>query len=222
MTHIMLDIETLGLKPGCVVLSVAMVRLSDLASMSIVLNGEEQHKAGLVFSQDTWNWWQGQSPAARSAAFDNPQEVRAALGYIGQWLRWATEGAEPWHHIDSWFIWCHGASFDAPILAEVFERFEMPVPWQYNQVRDTRTLYDLAGVELSAFQAGERHIALNDAMCQAKAAVRALGLLDRGVVTRYFYHPESDCYLTTDDGSQPADPLVEEITGGEYLKGRKR
>lgn len=34
---------------------------------------------------------------------------------------------------------------------------------------------------------------------------------------RYFYHPESDCLMTTDDGSHPGtDELVEEIDRDEY------
>ena len=108
MTHIMLDIETLGLKPGCVVLSVAMVRFSDLASMSIVLDRPTQCAAGLIENQQTIDWWGRQSVAARAAVFNNPNDTRTALAYIEQWLAWA----------NCEFIWCHGVGFDAPILAE--------------------------------------------------------------------------------------------------------
>lgn len=36
-------------------------------------------------------------------------------------------------------------------------------------------------------------------------------------ITRYFYHPESDCLMRTEDGSHPGtDGLVEEISVEEY------
>jgi hypothetical protein len=215
--HIMLDIETLGLRPGCSVVSVAMVRLSDLQSMQINLDRETQGKVGLLESQETLIWWGQQSHAAQAAAFLNPHDARTALAYVGQWMRWAIApdgnmDVAP----DPWFLWCHGAGFDAPILEYAFERFGLQAPWRYDQIRDTRTLYDLAGVNLWDFSEGERHIAINDAMCQAKAAIQALRCL-APKKTRYFWHPESDCAFETHDGSQPTDPLVEEITGGEYF-----
>jgi hypothetical protein len=169
MTHIMLDVQTLGLKPGCVVLSVAMVRFSDMTSMSITLERDAQVQAGLIENTETLAWWNRQSAAAIDAAFASPHTPHAALVYIGKWLRWAADS--------EFIIWCHGAGFDAPILETLYERFGLPCPWSFRQVRDTRTLYDLAGVDLTTFAFGERHVALNDALTQTRAAVRALQVL---------------------------------------------
>ncbi len=188
MTHIMLDIETLGKKPGCVVLSAALVRFSDLATASVVFNVHEQYAAGLVSDPGTVAWWQEQTSVAQAAVTQGARPIAAALGYIRDWLNWATTcppatgdygpvPRPPEIFNKPWFIWCHGAGFDAPILAEVFERFGFPVPWDFRQVRDTRTLYDLAGINLSDFSEGERHIAANDALCQTKAAVASLEIL---------------------------------------------
>src|SRR5258708_2412520 len=124
MTHIMLDIETLGKKPGCVVLSIALVRFADLATASIVLDMHEQYSAGLITDPATVAWWREQSSAVRAAVTQGARPVAQALAYIKQWLTWATT-TEPW------FIWCHGAGFDAPILAEVFERFGLAGPWHF-------------------------------------------------------------------------------------------
>jgi hypothetical protein len=38
---------------------------------------------------------------------------------------------------------------------------------------------------------------------------------------RYFYHPETESLFTIDDGSEPADPLVEELTAFEYGEAQR-
>jgi hypothetical protein len=176
-THISLDIETLGLKPGNVVLSAAFVRFDDLASTSVNLHIAEQEALGLTINDGTRAWWSQQSPAAQAAAFAPAPPLRHALAHIATWLQWASQGGE-------FFIWCHGAGFDAPMLAAVFEAAAVPVPWTYRQVRDTRTLYDLAGVDLTAFAGGTYHNALDDAMAQTRAAVAAMNRIAGAMMGR--------------------------------------
>lgn len=51
----------------------------------------------------------------------------------------------------------------------------------------------------------------------AREAARAARQKPAAVEPRYFYHPESDCLMTTTDGSHPgSDGLVEEIDRAEY------
>jgi inhibitor of KinA sporulation pathway (predicted exonuclease) len=56
----------------------------------------------------------------------------------------------------------------------------IPCPFRYNQPRDTRTIYDLAGIDVGEYRsAGTHHNALDDAAAQARAvqaAVKALNL----------------------------------------------
>jgi len=168
MTHIMLDLESLGTRPGFVVLSAAFVRFSDFASTSLVLSVPDQQSLGLEIDPETHAWWGRQDPAAWAAATTAPVPLRSALEHFAAWLAWATGGADP-------LLWCHGASFDAPLLGEVYRRAGVPQPWSFRAVRDTRTLYDLAGVALPGTPA---HHALDDAIAQTKAAKHALALLD--------------------------------------------
>lgn len=171
-THIMCDIETLGVRPGFVVLSAALVRFSDLAATSLALSRPDQTALGLEEDPATWDWWLQQPPAARDAATVNPVPLMPALEHIAAWLAWA----EP--NIDERLIWCHGASFDAPMLQEVYRRAGLfPCPWQFWNVRDTRTLYDLAGVDVRPYYTGRAHVALDDAIAQTKAALDALRVL---------------------------------------------
>lgn len=175
MTHIMLDIETLSTRPGAVILAAAFVRFSDEASMTLNLSIPDQQALGLEIDEQTYNWWcdqEAKHPGAWAAATSNPQPLAVALPYIAQWLAWATPEGNP-------LIWCHGATFDAPLLGEVFRRAGVPCPWLFWNIRDTRTLYDLAGINNKDFAVPPPHIALNDAVGQVRAANAALSVLAR-------------------------------------------
>jgi hypothetical protein len=170
VTHIMLDIETLGTRPGAVVLSAALVRFSDEAHCTVNLSVPDQEALGLEQDPSTVAWWQTQPPAAWEAATASPVALVTALPYLASWIAWAAPAGDA-------LIWCHGATFDAPLLGEVFRRAGLPPPWNFWAVRCTRTLYDLASVDLKAHRVGEPHVALNDALGQTRAANAALVIL---------------------------------------------
>lgn len=176
-THTMTDIETLGTRPGAVVLSAAFVRFTDEASMSINLSVQDQLALGLEIDPQTHAWWgeqEAKAPGAWARATDNALPLVPALQYIAQWLDWARGGAG-----GDMLIWCHGATFDCPLLGELYRRAGLACPWQYWQVRDTRTLYDLAGINLKDYPYPPPHVALNDAISQTRAANAALRVLAR-------------------------------------------
>jgi hypothetical protein len=62
-------------------------------------------------------------------------------------------------------FWAHGSLFDIAILEDLYRQIEKPVPWQYWQIRDTRTIFDL-GWDPDMPQAS-KHDALQDAIRQA-------------------------------------------------------
>ena len=78
-------------------------------------------------------------------------------------------------------LWCHGATFDAPILGEVYRRAGIPCPWteQFWRVQCTRTLFNLVGVNPKSYAVPPPHVALNDAIGQTRAANAALAILAR-------------------------------------------
>lgn len=173
--HIMTDIETLGTRPGACVLSAAFVRFSDEAHMTLNLSLPDQEGLALEKDESTLVWWRDQEakhPGAWAAATANALPLASALPYIAQWLDWARGG-------DDFQIWCHGATFDAPLLTEIYRRAGIPCPWQFWQVRDTRTLYDLALIRKEDYAVPPPHIALNDAIGQTRAANAALAILAR-------------------------------------------
>src|SRR5690348_2992263 len=103
--HIMTDIESLGTRPGAVVLSAAFVRFTDEASMSVNLSIADQQALGLEIDPATHAWWgeqEAKAPGAWARATENALPLVAGLQYIAQWLDWAG-GADR-------LIWCHGAT----------------------------------------------------------------------------------------------------------------
>lgn len=175
--HIMLDIESLGTRPGAIILSAALVRFSDEACVQVNLAIEPQRALGMHSDPATEQWWSTQSPEAWAAATCNPIPPADALGFLRDWILWASPTDEP-------FVWCHGATFDAPLLVELYRLLGASPPWQFWNVRDTRTLYDLAGVNVKDYAVPPPHIALNDAIGQTRAANVALRIIagNRGLV----------------------------------------
>ncbi len=176
-THIMLDLETLGTRPGAIVMSAAFVRFTDEAHVSLNLSIPEQQALGLEIDPETHAWWgeqEAKSPGAWAAATSNPQPLATALPYFLQWIEWAAPGGD-------FLLWCHGATFDAPILGELYRRAGIKCPWteQFWRVQCTRTLFNLAAVNPKDYAVPPPHIALNDAIGQTRAANAALAVLAR-------------------------------------------
>lgn len=189
-THIMLDLETVCKRPGGVVLAAAFVRFSDEAHCTLNLSIPDQEALGLERDPETQAWWNDQEarhPGAWAAATTNPTPLASALPYFLQWLQWAiaTDPSRTAASRDGDFLlWCHGATFDGPILGEIYRRAGIPCPWteQFWRVQCTRTLFNLSGVNPKDYAVPPPHVALNDAIGQTRAAVAAMKILARAHV----------------------------------------
>jgi len=171
--HVMLDLETLGKRPGSVIRSIGAVAFDPVAGTmgrSFYANIDQASckKAGLVTDADTIAFWDKQSAEAQAALVDNPQPLLNVLWAFGSF--WKTVGGKR--------LWAHGATFDPPLLEAAYIAVGLPVPWDYTDPRDTRTIYELAGVQPDRSD-GVHHHARWDAEVQAKAVIaayRRLGL----------------------------------------------
>lgn len=176
---IMLDIETLGKKPGCVVLSIGACTF-DSVNMTMGtghFNGHlelgAQVAAGLTVDPDTVLWWFKQSDEARmDAACRDRMDPFVALHAF---VRWYTD-------MNGTGIWGHGLNFDIPILEAVFSAVNLVHPWKYNAGRDTRTLFALAEKNMGEFGTPNvlKHSAHADAVFQAEETVKCIRYLRRG------------------------------------------
>jgi 3' exoribonuclease, RNase T-like len=182
MQHCMLDLETMGTSPGCRVLSIGAVifdpetgTLGD--TLKVNLQEYPQEIMGLHREPKTEKWWEGQSDAAKAGLL-NPAPVHPhdALYAFNAFLRN--------NHVGR--VWGHGAGFDQPILEKVYRAFNIVPAWDFWNNRDTRTLFELAGVSPNRSK-GVHHDSLADATAQAIAACEAyavLGMTNHGAWER--------------------------------------
>lgn len=169
---IMIDIETMGLRPGSVIASIG-AQVFDLKKRELVSDGgfyvvvdmADAQKQGLRIEAGTVAWWLRQSEAARQVLL-----VR------GEWL--STALAQLTNHFRGHGCvnaWSHGAGFDLVLLDSAYYACGLEAPWKYPAARDTRTLYALAGINPKEFfdPNATAHNALDDARAQAKAVIAA-------------------------------------------------
>jgi 3' exoribonuclease, RNase T-like len=164
--NVMIDIKTMGSAPGSAVLSIGAVCFGAIgcgASFYEPISLSSCTATGLTINADSVSWWMRQSDAARNAAIQpDARSLAEVLTSFSEWF--AAHSGEK--------VWCHGASLDVPILDEAFRVCELDVPWKACNVRDARTLYDLADI---APEHTRRTLyqALDDAVIQANAAIEA-------------------------------------------------
>lgn len=161
--HIMVDLETLGTKPGAVIRSIGAVAFDPAAltlgqTFYINIDRVSCEAIGLTVDPDTVAWWAKQSAEARARLETDPVTIAEALDRFTAF----------WREADGHQIWGHGASFDAPILEAAYRALGRRTPWPFSACRDTRTLYEMAGVAPDR-AAGLHHDALDDAKAQAVA-----------------------------------------------------
>ncbi len=164
-THVMLDLETLGTSDDCVVLTCGCVKFDPFdfekepdQPLYIRINVEEQTESGRIVDPNTVDWWGKQSQAAQDEAMG--EDGRISMGEFTTQVNRYVVGADK--------IWAQGPLFDIMILNHMYKQLGKPQPWQYWQIRDSRTVFDM-GDDSAKTMNGNAHNALSDAFCQAKA-----------------------------------------------------
>lgn len=181
-THIMVDTETLGLKAGSVILSIGAVAFDPMSNNAFsdefycAIDLKDAQNCGLTIEAGTVAWWMQQNDEARKAAFSGGYSLRQALCDFRALLQRA-RNLSPERQLR---VWSHGISADIIWLEAAYQAVNFDLPWAYREPRDTRTIYDLAEIDLKDFAAGGvEHNALDDARAQANAVIaayRKLGL----------------------------------------------
>lgn len=169
MNNVMLDLETVGTRPGCGILSIGAVAFDFKANklgdhFYQAIEPESNKNFGLVFDPDTLAWWQKQSEEAR-AVWNDPNAIALdeALHSFSQWCRMQAS-------IDSFYLWGNGANFDDPVLAAAYHATAIPLPWKFWNSRCYRTLKSLAPA-VFVKKPDIAHNALSDAVSQASGAL---------------------------------------------------
>lgn len=160
---VMLDLETLGTKPGCVVLQVGAIAFrrqggAVLATFDRTIDVGSSLLAGLTIDPGTVDWWQMQPAEVRAAVFAPGDVLRLVVAAFRQfWVSAGCDGAS--------CLWTRGTDFDPPIWAAALKAADgQDPPWRYSKVRDMRTALDVARFDRDQLPAVVmKHNALADA-----------------------------------------------------------
>jgi len=159
MSHVMIDLETLGTTPDSTIIAIGAVYFNPLEVLS-------QKPCEFFYTNVDWDqgrricpstvrWWLKQSKEAQQALMSEGIPLKKALENLAEWLpSYCT-------------VWGNGSTFDISMLEDAYAH---KAPWRYTCVRDVRTVVELAEdiVDRPPMMSGVAHNALDDAIHQAK------------------------------------------------------
>ncbi len=167
--HIMLDIETLGLRPGAPVLSIAAVAFCPhtggaQAALYDCIDPELAKAAADFVDPEVEAWWAEQDQEAAAEAFSGTRSPEEAVLELANFVS----------RFPNAKVWGNGATFDVSILEHWIRSVEgeAAIAWQFWNIRDVRTVKDLipglANRESFDRETMIPHHALHDAMFQVR------------------------------------------------------
>lgn len=177
--QVMVDIETLGIEPGAVILSIGACVFS--------LSGKHDDMAVCGKEYDFYCKIDIANQQLHARKIE-AGTLRFWMDNQEAWTNYCCGGAtEDFYtalsNFDKWFdnllpVWSHGPSFDIAHLENAYRHFNKETPWKYNSARDTRTIFSLADLDIKKYQrSGTYHNALDDARFQATMVQKAYQLL---------------------------------------------
>ncbi len=162
MIHAMIDLETLSTNPNAVILTIGAVKFDPYTQMKpyddlyFRVDVDSQTQMGRHVMQDTLDWW-GQQPKEISEEALSDQDRIGLQDMVKAINKWCV-GVD--------VFWCQGPLFDYAILQNIYTQLGHPQPWNYWQIRDSRTLFSL--VPKDTTKRDGHHNALQDCIYQAK------------------------------------------------------
>ena len=161
----MLDIETLSTRPESVILTLGAVKFDPWADevdteagLYLRIDVDEQLQLDRHVQQETVDWWGKQPEDVRDEALGEHERTNLndTIDQLNRFLVGSTN------------IWCQGPAFDIVILENLYRQLVRPTPWQFWQIRDSRTLFGVHGDPREKGRTGA-HNALIDCYYQARA-----------------------------------------------------
>jgi hypothetical protein len=139
---VMLDLETLSTRPESVILTLGAVKFDPWgddvdaeSGLYLRVNVDEQLALGRHVQEETIDWWGKQPEEVREEALG--ESGRTDLDTLTRDLNRFLVGVNN--------IWCQGPAFDIVILENLYRQLVKPTPWQFWQIRDSRTLFGVHG-----------------------------------------------------------------------------
>ena len=163
MIHAMIDLETLSTNPNAVILTIGGVKFNPHTSvipsqgMYFKVDVDSQTTMGREVMPETLDWWTTQSKEIQEEAMG--EKNRIPLTEMVKRINKFAVGVDT--------FWCQGPLFDYAILQNIYKQLGQPVPWNFWQIRDSRTLFSLVPRDPNEIRKGA-HNALADCYFQAE------------------------------------------------------
>lgn len=167
MQDVMIDLETFGTGTNALILSIGAQAFKletqlmyPQRAIHLKIDVEDAQRCGQVIDASTVMWWMKQSDAARGhLTIGYHHGLRDALNAFSDWLK--AYGPN--------LVWGNGATFDISILTDAYNLLGIEVPWKFRDVRDMRTIVDMAtrlGIAVPYVKPVIEHDAQSDATAQ--------------------------------------------------------
>lgn len=163
-TDIMIDLETLATSSDAAILTIGAVKFDPFGcdtefsknnSFYVKVDLDSCNELNLAVSDATIEWWATQSKEAQEEAFSQTNRIHIDDAFYDLYkFCWGAQR-----------VWSNGAGFDIVICENVFKKIHKKAPWDFWQVRDVRTMFDL-GIDPVRPKV-TAHNALADASAQA-------------------------------------------------------
>lgn len=177
----MIDASTLGSISTSAISSICLIRFNPYTGKvfeNLILNMDISLglHLGAEVSSDSILWWMDQSDSARknfiNSQMDSMDPIDATI-LIKDWINSIEEEID-----EELIMWSNGAGFDIPILANYFNLLGVETPWSPNNVRDVRTVVNLAPeIKKSTSFEGTKTIPLFECMHQIKYVSETLNFI---------------------------------------------
>ena len=171
-SHVMIDLETLGIDNDSVILSMGMVRFNIntgeiLDKKYLKFNPRSCEILGMKISFKTVSWWMNQNDEAIEHAFKGD----------GVDINDIVPAVKSFASIDD-YVWAKSPSFDLEKINYVFKMLGSVVPWMFYNERDVRTINWVGedDSKIVPFE-GVAHNPLDDCIHQIKQVCMVLGMV---------------------------------------------
>jgi len=174
MSDVIIDIETLGVKPNSIICTIGAIKFNRSGELRPLekyetfyerIDIESCRKIGLQSEQETVKWWAAQNKEAIYEVLQNEERIsiQDGLSKLSEFVQGCN------------YFWSQGSNFDSVILENAYRACGIDIPWKYWQIRDSRTLFDVAQVDLRniKFKTEVQHHALYDCYRQLIATNKA-------------------------------------------------
>lgn len=170
MKNLMIDIETLGTDPNSVTLAIAAVEFDKSGNIGRFFYRKIELQSalnlGLQIDEQTLIWWSTQKPEIFKELFDDAQPIESVMQSFVKWFNPEIKT-----------VWANSPSFDLVIIKNILKKLNLPVPWNFYNERDFRTLKYLFKETTSEIDKPQNaHNAVVDCEYQIKCVSKVLQL----------------------------------------------